>query len=131
MMRENLVSRAQDMGDYILAKLKELQKKHDIIGDVRGRGLMIGIELVKDKETKEPLPQKEVFKILMDCFSMGVYVYLAPNLRTLGLFPPLVIDKTIADELITTLDTAFQVGIKSAIGRTGRFIKSNILNNNK
>jgi alanine-glyoxylate transaminase/(R)-3-amino-2-methylpropionate-pyruvate transaminase len=42
------------VGDYLMKELTKLKEKHRIIGDVRGKGLMIGIELVKDKETKEP-----------------------------------------------------------------------------
>lgn len=42
------------VGEHIITRLKELQQKHDIIGDVRGSGLMLGVELVKDRKTKEP-----------------------------------------------------------------------------
>jgi 4-aminobutyrate aminotransferase-like enzyme len=51
---ENLLDRARRMGEYFTAGLKELQGRHEMIGDVRGPGLMIGIELVKDRETREP-----------------------------------------------------------------------------
>ena len=45
---------ALQVGEHIITRLKELQQKHDIIGDVRGSGLMLGVELVKDRKTKEP-----------------------------------------------------------------------------
>ena len=46
------------MGDHLLGKLRELQDKHDVIGDVRGSGLMVGIELVKDRQSKQPATQE-------------------------------------------------------------------------
>ncbi len=55
---ENLISNAKTMGEYLMSGLKELMKKHEIIGDVRGRGLMLGIELVKDRKTKEYASQE-------------------------------------------------------------------------
>lgn len=131
MMREHLIDNVNEIGEYLLANLKELGESNSIIGDVRGHGMMIALELVKDKKTKEPLPPKEVFKILMDCYSMGVYVYLAPNLRTIALFPPLIIDKTIADELIHTLATATKTGFGSGIGKATRFVKGSIFKGNK
>lgn len=54
--RENLVEQVAQKGKYLKKKLKEVAKKHKLIGDVRGMGLMIGLELVKDKETKESFP---------------------------------------------------------------------------
>lgn len=111
-IKERLVDNACVLGEYFINKLNKLKDKHTIIGDVRGSGLMIGIELVKDQKTKEPLPQKEVSKILMDCYNMGLYIYIAPNLRTLGLFPPLVITKDIVDSIVDILDKALNVGVK-------------------
>src|ERR1700687_479850 len=55
---EKLLENAETMGNYFRGKLDELQRKYPVIGDVRGKGLMIGLELVKDRETKEPAPQE-------------------------------------------------------------------------
>jgi 2,2-dialkylglycine decarboxylase (pyruvate) len=52
--QENLLTRSRDMGDYLAASLRSLQQRHEEIGDVRGMGLLRGIELVKDRETREP-----------------------------------------------------------------------------
>ena len=49
-----LMDRAIDVGDYFLEALKKLAEKHEIIGDIRGRGMFIGIDLVKNRETREP-----------------------------------------------------------------------------
>jgi 4-aminobutyrate aminotransferase-like enzyme len=57
---ENLLENAHTMGTYFRGKLEELQRKHPLIGDVRGMGLMQGLELVKDRQTKEPAPAATV-----------------------------------------------------------------------
>ena len=51
---EDLLAKCRDMGDYATSRLRELQERHPLIGDIRGPGLMIGIELVRDRQTKEP-----------------------------------------------------------------------------
>jgi 4-aminobutyrate aminotransferase-like enzyme len=52
--KEKLIDNARDVGNYLLNKLKEIGKRYDCIGDVRGRGLFIGIEIVRDLKTREP-----------------------------------------------------------------------------
>jgi 4-aminobutyrate aminotransferase len=54
LLENELISNAAVQGDYLMAGLRELQKTHESMGDVRGKGLMVGVELVKDRETKEP-----------------------------------------------------------------------------
>src|SRR5476649_2179464 len=53
LLREQYVQNAATLGEYMMNALRELQQKHEIIGDVRGKGLMIGVELVRDRKTKE------------------------------------------------------------------------------
>ena len=53
---EKLAERAREIGPYLVRGLKELEERHEAIGDVRGVGLFIGVEFVKDPETKEPAP---------------------------------------------------------------------------
>ena len=55
-VNEKLADRAAEMGPHVMRGLKELQSRHEVIGDVRGVGLFIGVEFVKDRETKEAAP---------------------------------------------------------------------------
>ncbi len=52
---ENLLDNVNQMGDYLMDQLNELMDKHEIIGEVRGKGLFVGAELVKDRKTREPV----------------------------------------------------------------------------
>jgi len=67
-MQEN----AHTVGTYLLMELSNLRDQFECIGDVRGKGLMIGIEMVTDKETKTPLPYNQFVNIWDDCKNMGV-----------------------------------------------------------
>uniref|UniRef100_A0A8C9KK99 Alanine--glyoxylate aminotransferase 2, mitochondrial n=1 Tax=Panthera tigris altaica TaxID=74533 RepID=A0A8C9KK99_PANTA len=71
---ENLQENSQEVGTYMLQKLAELRDEFEIVGDVRGKGLMIGIEMVKDKMGRQPLPQEEVNQIHEDCKRMGLII---------------------------------------------------------
>ena len=55
---ENLQANAKSVGTYLLEKLRSLQEIHDVIGDVRGEGLMVGVDFVKDRDTKEPASEQ-------------------------------------------------------------------------
>ncbi|XP_036740824.2 alanine--glyoxylate aminotransferase 2, mitochondrial isoform X2 [Manis pentadactyla] len=71
---ENLQENSQEVGTYMLLKFAKLRDEFEIIGDVRGKGLMIGIEMVKDKTSRQPLPCEEVNQIHEDCRHMGLLV---------------------------------------------------------
>ena len=73
----------------MMKRLKEMQQKYPIIGDVRGKGLMIGAELVKDPETKEPAAQ-EALDVMNKCFQRGLAIITAGKC-TMRFAPPLVI----------------------------------------
>jgi 4-aminobutyrate aminotransferase len=78
--------------------------KHTIIGDVRGKGLMIGVELVKDRTTKEPHPDA-LAKVETECFKRGL-ITLGCGESTIRLSPPLVIDRDQCDFALKTIDEA-------------------------
>jgi 4-aminobutyrate aminotransferase-like enzyme len=102
-----LPKNARVVGDYLRSKLDELKDKYEVIGDIRGMGLMQAIECVKDRKTKEPNPQA-VLKVFEETKKRGVLIGkggLYGNVIRLG--PPLIASKSDMDEMITALDGAF------------------------
>ncbi|MBO0801094.1 MAG: acetyl ornithine aminotransferase family protein [Blastocatellia bacterium] len=104
LLKEGLMANAAKMGSYLLEGLRDLMKKHRIIGDVRGKGLMIGIELVKERETKEPHPDA-LLRVEIECFRRGLIIQGAGT-STIRLSPPLVIDQQQCDLALKILDEA-------------------------
>jgi 4-aminobutyrate aminotransferase len=102
LLEDHLIENAAKMGAYLLEGLRALMDKHTIIGDVRGKGLMIGVELVKDRTTKEPHPDA-LAKVETECFKRGL-ITLGCGVSTLRLSPPLVIDRDQCDFAIKTID---------------------------
>lgn len=102
---ERLLQNAQNMGAYALKQLEKLKEKHDLIKNVRGVGLMIGIELQNIKTGK---PNGEaVLKVLDDCLERGVLFYLCGNSgEVIRMIPPLTISKEQVDTGIDILDQA-------------------------
>ena len=84
--------------------LKELQAKHDIIGDVRGRGLFLGFELVKDRETKEPAAEEAARIVDMMC-DRGILLSTdGPHHNVIKIKPPMVISKEDIERTIGILE---------------------------
>ncbi|MEM7091293.1 MAG: aminotransferase class III-fold pyridoxal phosphate-dependent enzyme, partial [Pseudomonadota bacterium] len=71
---ENLLGNCADMGAHMMGKLQALMEKHKVIGDVRGKGLFLGAELVADRSTKEPVAEKLAQAVVADCMSQGVII---------------------------------------------------------
>jgi len=89
---DDLIGRAAQLGKEIISDLKADARKIDIIGDVRGRGFFIGVELVKDKNSREPLPSDKVGAILGEFLSQGVTCVPCGRYHNVVRFmPPLVI----------------------------------------
>jgi len=104
LLREGLVKNAETVGAHMMAGAKALMDKHRIVGDVRGRGLMIGLELVRDRQTKERAT-RERDAVVQDCFRRGLLV-LGAGPNAIRLCPPLVLTKEQADTAIKILDQA-------------------------
>jgi 4-aminobutyrate aminotransferase len=97
-----LMANAAAMGDRLLAGLRQLEAKHACIGEVRGVGLMIGVEFVKDRRTREPAP--DLLKTLvLGAFQRGLLL-LGAGKSTLRLAPPLVVDEHDVDTALAIID---------------------------
>lgn len=115
---EKLLERARDMGAYLVAGLSELQRRHEEIGDVRGMGLLRGIELVKDRETREPYHELGAMTT-QSCLELG----LSMNIRrrpergsVWRIAPPLTVSATDIDLAMTIFDQAL-VESKNVLAR--------------
>jgi 4-aminobutyrate aminotransferase len=104
LLKEQLVANAASVGEHLMTGIRTLQEKHQIIGDVRGRGLMIGIELVKDRRTKERAVE-ERNAVVQAAFRRGVLL-LGAGKNALRLAPPLVFTRAQADSVVKILDEA-------------------------
>ena len=104
LLKESLVANAAAVGAYLMDGLRALQEKHPLIGDVRGRGLMIGIELVRDRKTKERAVA-ERNALIQAMFRRGVLV-LGAGRNAMRLAPPLVFSKAQADSVLEVFDQA-------------------------
>ena len=93
--QEKLLENARTQGDYIMKRLNEMMADHPMMGDVRGKGLMVGIELVKDKYTKE-YAKKETEEVMMKCFKKGVALVNC-GINVIRLMPPLTITRDLVD----------------------------------
>ena len=104
LLRSSLVQNSADVGAYMQDLAKGLMEKHPIIGDVRGRGLMIGVELVRDRTTKERAVE-ERNKVVNECFKRGLLV-LGAGRNSIRLSPPLVLTRAQAKTAVEILDQA-------------------------
>jgi len=102
LIEKQYMANAARMGEFIMRKTADWREKHRIVGDIRGRGLMIGIEFVRDQKTKEKAPELRN-QIVERSFYKGLLV-LGSGDTTLRLCPPLVIDEEQADFALRTLD---------------------------
>jgi len=96
---EHLLENSVKEGNHILNRLQETAEKHPIVGDVRGKGLLIGVEIVKDSKLREP-DYEAARQIMLKCWRRGILIQTVGE-STLRLCPPLVIDRDLVD---TTLD---------------------------
>ncbi len=115
---DNLIENSKNMGTYLLEKAQELKEKHPCVGDVRGLGLFVGLELVKNQKSKEPMvpvggkirpgmnPKLEVAKKLGE---LGMMAMAANPGSVIAMAPPLIITKDEIDEGVAIMDQALEV----------------------
>ncbi|MFW5896602.1 MAG: aminotransferase class III-fold pyridoxal phosphate-dependent enzyme, partial [Bacillota bacterium] len=100
--RENLAERSREMGEYLLTRLEELRSLPHV-GDVAGIGLLARLELVKDKETREPFPPGELTGLRVNRSMLRRGVILRPLGDVMSFSPPLVIEREDIDHIVSAL----------------------------
>lgn len=109
--KENLRQNSTEVGNQMLRRMADWPKKHKLVGDVRGRGLMVGVELVKDKLTKE-YAAAERDRVVELAFERGV-LFLGCGPSTVRISPSLVVTKDEADVAVDVLEECISVVEKS------------------
>jgi taurine-pyruvate aminotransferase len=109
--RENLLQNTRDMGQYMLEELEELSDKYDVIGQVRGKGLFLGAELVQDRNTRVPVVEAQIQAVVADCMAQGVIIgatnrSVPGKNNTLCFSPALIAKKDDIDQIIAAVDGA-------------------------
>jgi 4-aminobutyrate aminotransferase len=112
-LRDGLVRNAAEVGGHLLGRLRALMDKHRLIGDVRGRGLMIGVELVRDRQTKERATT-ERDRVVQEMFTRGVLI-LGAGANAIRFAPPLVLTRSQADVVVEIFDQSL-AAVASARG---------------
>jgi 4-aminobutyrate aminotransferase len=98
LLKETLIANAAEVGGHLMAGLKSLAAAHPIIGDVRGRGLMIGVELVRDRLTKERASEERE-AVVAAAFERGLLL-LGAGKNSIRFSPPLVLTREQADTAV-------------------------------
>ena len=99
---QNLLDNAARQGNYIMKRLRELAEQSEIVGDVRGKGLMIGVEIVEDKDSKKPAPNLAK-EIMMRSWKRGVAI-ITCGVSTLRIAPPLIITRELVDAALEIVE---------------------------
>ncbi|RHP36450.1 aminotransferase class III-fold pyridoxal phosphate-dependent enzyme [Lachnotalea sp. AF33-28] len=107
--RDRLLANAVATGSYMTDRLKKMQQKFGFIGDVRGPGLAIGVELVKDPVTKDPVEEETMNKLFERCVRHGLFYQAAHNI--IKLKPPLIISMEQAETAMDILEECFDEGL--------------------
>ena len=111
--REKLLENVNEVGEHLKNKLLELQEKHEMIGEVRGKGLFCGVELVKDRATKEPVDETVAASVAAHCFKNKVMIgrtnrSFETNNNVLLFSPAFICTKTDIDLIVESVDNALE-----------------------
>ena len=99
---EKLLENAEKVGGHLIKRLREMQDSHPMMGDVRGKGLMVGVELVKDRDSKEPA-KEETEEVMMRCFEKGAALVNC-GVSVIRWMPPLLITEELIDSALEIFD---------------------------
>lgn len=108
LIRDGFAKRAAKLGEYFMMRLNELKDRHDVIGDVRGRGLFVGVEIVSDKETKQK-NNSLMQRIRYNAIDNGLLIGGSGNV--LKIFPALIITEEELDEGVAILERAIRLAL--------------------
>jgi 4-aminobutyrate aminotransferase / (S)-3-amino-2-methylpropionate transaminase / 5-aminovalerate transaminase len=109
-LKEDLVRNAERVGLVMLERLRAFKEKYRCVGEVRGKGLMLGIELVKDRKTKEPLDKAVTEELFQECVGQGLLAMCYS--RVVRINPPLVITEATALAGLNILDQALETVLR-------------------
>jgi len=100
-LEEGLVERSAQLGDFLMQRMEAMKERHPLIGDVRGKGCLLGIELVRDRETKEPA-EAEGQLVYQKAFAKGLAWIPAGNV--LRMSPPLIMEEDVASKAMDIIE---------------------------
>ncbi len=109
LLEGGLVRNSAEVGRYLKSELEKLKKKHDCIGDVRGLGLMIGVEFVQDRTSNKPAPELRD-RVEVACFERGL-VILGAGANTIRWSPPLILTNDNVDVAVEIFDQAIAASV--------------------
>jgi 4-aminobutyrate aminotransferase len=110
LVENGYMQNAAQIGDYLLGRMRDLANRYPVIGDVRGKGLMIGMEFVEDRTTKKPA-KKFVAELIHEAFYNGLLL-LPCGASTIRFMPPLMLDQALADEAMDVIEESIQAVAK-------------------
>jgi adenosylmethionine-8-amino-7-oxononanoate aminotransferase len=105
---ENLSANAAQQGEYLLQRLRPLVDRYPVVGDVRGKGLLVGIDLVKSKETREPIDPTDGYGNALAEATLEAGVLIRSLGNRLAIAPPLIIDRNQVDMIVAAIGQAFE-----------------------
>jgi 4-aminobutyrate aminotransferase len=109
LLQGGLVKNSADVGAYLKSELQKLMRKHDCIGDVRGMGMMLGVEFVADKASNKPAPELRD-RVEFACFERGLII-LGAGTNTIRWSPPLILTRENVDVAIEIFDAAIAASV--------------------
>lgn len=111
--RESLIDNSREVGAYFLQRLKDSISDHPYVGDVRGQGLMMAVELIADRKTRRPFnPEAGVQRLIVGkCIEQGIFTRVLPFIEVIPFSPPLCMTREEADEAIERYTRAMNEAI--------------------